>query len=400
MGHSVSTVQVTRSASLVQVTATRPQVAVGTPSVVAHNALTNRSDADQHPASAITNTPAGTISATTVQAALNELDAEKQPIDADLTAIAALTTTAYGRGALTLADAPAFASYSGIPLLATTGITGTLTLTKTGTTARTATFPDAAITVAGQNIDNAFSVRQTVALAAAGATTRNLVGQITSPVTGTHYNRILQLQVIGTNNPYYHYGVNYDAATPANNYASISVGDDLAVRPLVISAAYVQVPNGTAAAPGIRLTGEASGLYRKSSAEIGVAVDGVASVGFGKPNGSSYGGGILLATPSTAEPAYHGCSLTTVWCSYGGDQGPAAGGQLRAYGSAHATKPNTVELTHGSTVKFATNATGIGFFATAPVAKPTVTGSRGANAALASLLTALAGLGLLTDSSS
>jgi hypothetical protein len=42
----------------------------------------------------------------------------------------------------------------------------------------------------------------------------------------------------------------------------------------------------------------------------------------------------------------------------------------------------------------------IGFYNHAPAAKPTVSGSRGANAALASLLTALAGLGLLTDSSS
>lgn len=40
-----------------------------------------------------------------------------------------------------------------------------------------------------------------------------------------------------------------------------------------------------------------------------------------------------------------------------------------------------------------------GFFNAAPVTKPAVTGSRGGNAALASLLTALAGLGLLTDSS-
>lgn len=44
----------------------------------------------------------------------------------------------------------------------------------------------------------------------------------------------------------------------------------------------------------------------------------------------------------------------------------------------------------------------LGFYniATAPIAKQTVTGSRGANAALASLLTALANLGLITDSSS
>jgi len=34
----------------------------------------------------------------------------------------------------------------------------------------------------------------------------------------------------------------------------------------------------------------------------------------------------------------------------------------------------------------------------APTTKPTVTGSRGGNAALASLLTGLAGLGVLTDS--
>lgn len=41
----------------------------------------------------------------------------------------------------------------------------------------------------------------------------------------------------------------------------------------------------------------------------------------------------------------------------------------------------------------------IGFFAATPVVKPTVTGSRGGNAALADLLTDLAGLGLITDSS-
>lgn len=41
----------------------------------------------------------------------------------------------------------------------------------------------------------------------------------------------------------------------------------------------------------------------------------------------------------------------------------------------------------------------IGFNSTAPIAKPTVTGSKAANAALTSLLTALASYGLITDSS-
>jgi hypothetical protein len=39
-----------------------------------------------------------------------------------------------------------------------------------------------------------------------------------------------------------------------------------------------------------------------------------------------------------------------------------------------------------------------GFNNTAPIAKPTVTGAKGSNAALASLLTALASYGLVTDS--
>jgi len=42
----------------------------------------------------------------------------------------------------------------------------------------------------------------------------------------------------------------------------------------------------------------------------------------------------------------------------------------------------------------------VGFYGTAPVTKPIVTGSRGGNAAVTSLLTALAGMGLITDSTS
>lgn len=41
----------------------------------------------------------------------------------------------------------------------------------------------------------------------------------------------------------------------------------------------------------------------------------------------------------------------------------------------------------------------VGFQGTSPIAKPTVSGSKGANAALGSLLTALASYGLITDSS-
>jgi hypothetical protein len=57
-----------------------------------------------HAASAISFSPHGTIVATDVQAAIQEVRDEAQPLDADLTAIAALTTTAYGRSLLELAD--------------------------------------------------------------------------------------------------------------------------------------------------------------------------------------------------------------------------------------------------------------------------------------------------------
>lgn len=59
--------------------------------------------------------------------------------------------------------------------------------------------------------------------------------------------------------------------------------------------------------------------------------------------------------------------------------------------STHAQVKISDELAHAGTTA--------GFYGTTPVTKPTVTGSRAANAALASLLTALASQGLLVDSS-
>lgn len=55
-------------------------------------------------------------------------------------------------------------------------------------------------------------------------------------------------------------------------------------------------------------------------------------------------------------------------------------------------------LQYGGTNRIKVNSTGMGFFAATPVAKPTVTGAKGGNAALTSLCTALANLGLITNS--
>lgn len=84
--------------------------------------------------------------------------------------------------------------------------------------------------------------------------------------------------------------------------------------------------------------------------------------------------------------------------------GAAAGNAVVAYGNdfAAAVTGAYVPNTTPADLRTPVGDTGgkIGFFGTAPAAKPTVTGSRGGNAALASLLTQLATLGLIVDSSS
>lgn len=88
------------------ITAAAEDLASFTTDLTAH--LNDTSDA--HDASAISFSATGGISSTDVQAAIAELDTEKlstaaaasayQPLDADLTSIAALTTAAYGRSLL------------------------------------------------------------------------------------------------------------------------------------------------------------------------------------------------------------------------------------------------------------------------------------------------------------
>lgn len=71
----------------------------GTVSTTNHNLLTNRSVADQHPASAITNTPAGQIVSTDLQGAVNELDGmlRLSRTEVSVTGATTLTSTAFGK---------------------------------------------------------------------------------------------------------------------------------------------------------------------------------------------------------------------------------------------------------------------------------------------------------------
>lgn len=73
-----------------------------------------------------------------------------------------------------------------------------------------------------------------------------------------------------------------------------------------------------------------------------------------------------------------------------------------SYDSASAAGSNLLNLKLTNVSKFRVGKQGgLGAFGTAPpTAQPTVTGSRGGNAALASLLTALAATGLIIDGTS
>jgi hypothetical protein len=272
------------------------------------------------------------------------------------------------------------------PGLGTTGISGTLTLTKTGTTARTATFPDASIGVQSETEEQtgnftarvhgqyiatatltvtdptpsqgheyvvhvrngtatvggvAYSAGQTIWRSYhSGAWSNNLLtssgstlltsgrvpyvttgGLLTDSATltfgasrltigaGTGVDANLDINGIAG----YPGSISYKAAgvlrwlyevadtesgsdtgsafrIRARNDAGSAIDNPLTIvraaggaitlaRPVTCTGA-VTVPNGTAAAPGIRLTSEAHGLYRVSATELGVSVAGVLSVSF------------------------------------------------------------------------------------------------------------------------
>lgn len=106
--------------------------------------------------------------------------------------------------------------------------------------------------------------------------------------------------------------------------------------------------------------------------------------------GSNPGGVQFLAGGTQLARTYRGPTSTFF------DIPPSAGSRFDIRTSAS----QALSLQYVSTKRFEIDTNGIGFFAATPVAKPTVTGSRGGNAALTSLLTALANLGLITNSSS
>lgn len=288
------------------------------------------------------------------------------------------------------------------PGLGTSSIVGALTLTKTGTTARTATFPDAAIVVSGSaaaltsgrvpyvttgglltdSADLTFSTASGLVAAstldgAYGIVVRNIDAsgvsasariRVANAVSATSD---LEIGAWGASRSGSQFGTTRaNAAFLYSTAASITalvIGHTGSSAPVIIgsnnatictfattgitAAQPVTVPNGTAGAPGIRLTGEAHGLYRISATSLGLSAAGVLSVSVGRDaaltlgecylSGSTEAAGRLFTIATTRNDAVVALS---------GSSGYGNGGQVRVYGQSHGTKPNYVEFTRASTV--------------------------------------------------
>lgn len=111
---------------------------------------------------------------------------------------------------------------------------------------------------------------------------------------------------------------------------------------------------------------------------------------------------LTVGDGSAGSPSMRFSSATTSGLSF--TSSPSARVVLSVGGSAAATfiTGGSLDLPDAAIVggNLEHQGSNLGFYNTTPAAKPTVSGSRDANAALASLLSALATLGLVTDSSS
>lgn len=170
---------------------------------------------------------------------------------------------------------------------------------------------------------------------------------------------------------------------PAADTARVVVGGVNAITCTALASTFASrgiFPAGSAAAPGLKLGGTESGLYEVGG-YLGVVASGVLelSLGFGVadftnrvrvPNGT-------VAAPSIAASNNAGAGLFLE----GGDVVSIVCGTQRVLRTS-----------------VVTGAPRMGFYGAAPVVQQNIAGSKGGNAALGNLLTALAVQGLITDS--
>jgi hypothetical protein len=118
-----------------------------------------------------------------------------------------------------------------------------------------------------------------------------------------------------------------------------------------VFAGPIQLPNGTAAAPAIRVSSsEVSGFYRWGATSIGVSIGGTEASRLTYANVTGWGGGIRFFLPNAGDKAMVYVNINTGLLQLGGGAGDTNGGQICLYGSSHATKPGWIEFYTATTL--------------------------------------------------
>lgn len=193
----------------------------------------------------------------------------------------------------------------------------------------------------------------------------------------------------------------------------------------------MSVSNGTAAAPSVSFASDGdSGMYRLSANRLGFTTGGVAALyinsdgaviavdsAAGDPLnlGSGTGPGTFISGYNRAYRTINAARNGTIRLLIANSQDEIAIGSDGAEGGPNASivlRTTQTEFVRGGTIRMAVTASGVttsgafthtgstfGVLNHSAASQQTVTGSRGGNAALASLLTALAAYGLVVDGS-
>lgn len=191
-------------------------------------------------------------------------------------------------------------------------------------------------------------------------------------------------------------------ATTATFAASISLTDDgCAIQDLAASNTFFLAAGSASTVNGVKVSAGTTGngpLLEAIGSDTNINLH-LAPKGTGLVKASK-GFDITVATDDRSIVLHDGTYGIRTFHSASGshlegvdDTGASSYEPLFVGGSALA-------LQSSGTTRILVNGTGLGFYGATPVAKPTVTGSKGANAALTSLMTALSSLGLCTDSTS
>lgn len=186
----------------------------------------------------------------------------------------------------------------------------------------------------------------------------------------------------------FHYGNGTATAGTWGFYSSAASNNSFGTGQSIFPA------NGSAAAPTIQFSSaEVHGFYRISATAIGLAIAGAAALNLGSAS--------ILAQIASAGSYAIGSSVTDGGVVYMSGSSTSAGGQLRCWGSTHATKANYRELNRGATVDVTIDGSGnVWMAASSVVGGTTFVGSErlriaGGSAATAGATDVLVGAGII-----